>query len=112
MRGDTMCNGGYTNDAAGQAARSRQERYGSLYPGAKSNSVAFFTGIPGVGAAAERQLQSKQLKEDTPPPKQQSAPTSSNNSGLSIRRSSRGKEKTPQRVKRSAAGARKRFKTK
>ena len=46
-------------------------------------------------------------KESTPP-----IPQSNSDSGLSIRSSSGGKENTPQRVKRSAAGARKRFKTK
>ena len=46
-------------------------------------------------------------KESTPP-----IPQSNSDSGLSIRRSSGGKENTPQRVKRSVAGSRKRFKTK
>ena len=51
------------------------------------------------------------VKSSTPAESTPSLPKSSGDSGLSIRRSSRGKEKTPQRVKRSAAGARKRFKT-
>ena len=56
---------------------------------------------------AQRAKQASTPAESTPP-----LPKSSGDSGLSIRKSSGGQEKTPQRVKRSAAGARKRFKTK
>ena len=51
-------------------------------------------------------------KQSTPTESTPPIPQGNNDSGLSIRRSSGGKEKTPQRVKRSVAGARKRYKTK
>ena len=93
-RGDIMCGptrpeGGITSDNPFRSV---------------SNSLGF----GGLANKAQIQINSKRAseKESTP-----SLPKSSGDSGLSIRRSSGGKEKTPQRVRRSAAGARKRYKT-
>ena len=51
-------------------------------------------------------------KQSTPTESTPPIPQGNNDSGLSIRKSSGGEERTPQRVKRSNSGARKRFKTK
>jgi len=93
MRGDNMC--------AGPNGAPFGDGFGGYKGKALPGSSNYKKGInlpnsPSVTTPTE-----------STPPVQRSNPES----GLSIRKSSGGKKRTPQRVKRSAAGARKRFKT-